>query len=56
MFDHEKLRVYQYSFDFTEWVGTLLDEISPLILIIFIKNLFYEFKDQPFLNRTVYIF
>jgi len=33
MFDHEKLRVYQYSLDFTEWVGILLNEISPKISV-----------------------
>ena len=33
MFDHEKLRVYQYSLDFTEWVGILLNEISQKISV-----------------------
>ena len=31
MFDHEKLRVYQFSLDFIEWVGILLDEIPEKI-------------------------
>ena len=33
MFDHEKLRVYQYSLDFAEWTGILLDEIPKKISV-----------------------
>ncbi len=33
MFDHEKLRVYQYSLDFVEWAGILLDEITQKISV-----------------------
>ena len=31
MFDHEKLRVSQYSLDFIEWIGNLIDEIPEKI-------------------------
>ncbi len=33
MFDHEKLRVYQLSLDFSEWVGNLLNNINPKIAV-----------------------
>ena len=33
MFDHEKLRVYQLSLDFNEWVGNLLDKVKPKIAV-----------------------
>jgi four helix bundle protein len=33
MFDHEKLRVYQYSLDFVEWAGNLIDDIPNKIAV-----------------------
>ncbi|MDO8549627.1 MAG: four helix bundle protein [Ignavibacteria bacterium] len=33
MFDHEKLRVYQLALDFSEWIGFLLEKITPKISV-----------------------
>jgi four helix bundle protein len=33
LFDHEKLRVYQFALEFVEWTGFLLENINPKISV-----------------------